>query len=191
MLTSLILLAAMQPKQPDLAFQFANPPLSARPHTWWHWLNGNVTKAGITADLEAMKQVGIGGAQMFTVDQGVPAGSAKYGGKLWREMTAFAGQEAARLGIELCIHNGAGWSSSGGPWVKPEDAMQIMAWSKVDVHGPTAFHEALPPIKAPQVDSNVDYHKDIAVYAYRTLGEGDHGRPAGFLEKTRPSPQNE
>lgn len=184
MLTSLILLAAMQQKQPDLAASFANPPLSARPHTWWHWLNGNVTKAGITADLEAMKQVGIGGAQMFTVDQGVPAGSAKYGSKLWREMTAYAVKEAARLGLELCIHNGAGWSSSGGPWVTPADAMQVIAWSKVNVHGPTAFHEALPPVKAPQVESNVDYHKDIAVYAYRTVAEGDHARPAGFLEKT-------
>src|SRR5580658_5668426 len=99
MLTVLILLAATAKQSTDnLAAGFANPPLSARPQTWWHWMNGNVTKAGITADLEAMKQVGIGGAQMFTVDQGIPPGPAKYGGPLWRELTAYAVKEAARLG---------------------------------------------------------------------------------------------
>jgi hypothetical protein len=34
---------------------FANPPLSARPGVFWDWLNGNITKEGITRDLEAMK----------------------------------------------------------------------------------------------------------------------------------------
>jgi len=24
--------------------RFVSPPSSARPHTWWHWMNGNVTK---------------------------------------------------------------------------------------------------------------------------------------------------
>ncbi len=187
MLTALILLAtASSPSQDPLARGFATPPLSARPHTWWHWLNGNVTKAGITADLEAMKQVGIGGAQMFTVDQGVPAGPAKYVGPLWREMTAYAVKEAARLGLELCIHNGAGWSSSGGPWIKPEYAMQVIAWSRVNVNGPQHYSETLPPIKAPQVDSVVNYHKDIAVYAYRTPSEGDTqgAKTDRFLDKT-------
>ena len=187
MLTALILLATVSsPNQDPLAKGFATPPLSARPHTWWHWLNGNVTKQGITADLEAMKQVGIGGAQMFTVDQGVPAGPAKYVGPLWREMTAFAVKEASRLGLELCIHNGAGWSSSGGPWIKPQDAMQVVAWSRVNVHGPQQYSEVLPPIKAPQVDSVLPYHKDIAVYAYRTPagGDGQGTKVDRFLDKT-------
>ncbi len=59
-----------------LAQQFADPPDSARPHTWWHWMNGMVTAEGITADLEAMKRVGIGGAEIFNVDQQSPAGPA-------------------------------------------------------------------------------------------------------------------
>src|SRR6185503_17676467 len=57
---------------------FSNPPDSAKPHTWWHWMNGNVTKEGITADLEAMKRVGIGGAQIFVVDEGIPAGKVSF-----------------------------------------------------------------------------------------------------------------
>ncbi|MDR3691896.1 MAG: glycosyl hydrolase [Fimbriimonas sp.] len=187
MLCALILLATVgAPANDSLAANFAHPPLSARPHTWWHWLNGNVTKEGITADLEAMKQVGIGGAQMFTVDQGVPAGPAKYAGTKWRQMTQFAVKEAARLGIELCIHNGAGWSSSGGPWITPQDAMQVIAWSEKNVHGPRNFADVLPQPKAPQVESEVPYYRDIAVFAYRTPSEGDtpSQRPPQFLEKT-------
>jgi hypothetical protein len=33
---------------------FLDPPAAARPRVWWHWMNGNVTKEGITADLEWM-----------------------------------------------------------------------------------------------------------------------------------------
>jgi len=187
MLTGLLLLTAVTSKNVDpLAAGFATPPASVRPHTWWHWMNGNVTKEGITADLEAMKQVGIGGAQMFTVDQEIPAGPAKYGGPKWRELTAFAVKEAARLGIELCLHNCAGWSSSGGPWVTPEDAMQVLAWSSVKVTGPKSFSETLPPVVAPRVFAPVAYSRDIAVYAYRTPAAGDEvsPRPNDFLQKT-------
>ena len=53
---------------------FLDPPDSARPHAWWHWMNGNVTREGITADLEAMKRVGLGGAQIFHVAEGIPEG---------------------------------------------------------------------------------------------------------------------
>jgi hypothetical protein len=45
---------------------FLRPPDSAKPHTWWHWMNGNVTKEGITADLEAMKRVGVGARRSST-----------------------------------------------------------------------------------------------------------------------------
>src|SRR6266446_1354351 len=68
-----------------LADRFRNPPSAARPHTWWHWVNGNISREGITADLEAMKRVGIGGAQIFNVDCGLPAGSVPFGSEKWRQ----------------------------------------------------------------------------------------------------------
>ena len=40
----------------ELETTFLAPPESARPLTWWHWLDGNVTREGITGDLEAMSQ---------------------------------------------------------------------------------------------------------------------------------------
>lgn len=184
MLTTFVLAATLlAPPSDSLAEGFRNPPASARPHTWWHWMNGNVTKEGITADLEAMKEVGIGGAQMFTVDQGIPAGPARYAGAKWRELTAHAVREAGRLGIELCLHNCAGWSSSGGPWIEPADAMQVLAWSETKVEGPTAFSNKLPQPEAPRVVKRVDYYRDVAVYAFRTP-EKEPVRPENFLART-------
>ncbi len=180
-------LIANRPAAPadSLVQGFQHPPASAKPHTWWHWMDGNVTKEGITADLEAMKQVGIGGAQMFTVDQAIPHGKVDYNSQQWREMTAFAVKEASRLGIELCIHNCAGWSSSGGPWITPENAMQVIAWSESKAYGPTHYSSQLPPIKAPQVYSSVPYSKDIAVYAFQTSTDSDALRKdPNFLGKT-------
>ena len=57
---------------------FKAPPTSAFPQTLWFWMNGNVTKEGITLDLEAMKQVGIGGVLNFDVGTGIPKGPIKY-----------------------------------------------------------------------------------------------------------------
>lgn len=99
-------------------------------------MDGNVTKEGITADLKAMKEAGIGGAHIFDVGQGVPAGPINYNTPEWRLLMVHALQEAKRFGLEMTIHNCAGWSSSGGPWVKPADAMKKVVAASVEFEGP-------------------------------------------------------
>ena len=84
---------------------FKNPPPAAKARTWWHWLNGNVTKEGITADLEAMKRVGIQEAQVFNVDGGLPQGPISYLSSEWLALFKFAAEEAKRLDLELAFHN--------------------------------------------------------------------------------------
>ena len=156
----------------SLADGFRNPPDSARPQVWWHWMNGNVTKEGITADLEAMKRVGIGGAQIFNVDGGIPAGPVKFLGPEWRGLMLHAAREADRLGLELCLHNCAGWSSSGGPWNTPEHAMQRVTISEQPVTGPAHFSGVLPAPPA-----RLGFYRDIAVLAFRTpAGEDGTGK---------------
>jgi hypothetical protein len=142
---------------------FLQPPPSARPHTWWHWVNDNVTKEGITADMEALARAEVGGVQIFHVDVGVPSGPVKYHSPQWFALFRHAVQEAARLGLEVCVHNCAGWSSSGGPWVKPEHAMQMVVTSQVKVKGPTKFDGKLP-----QPETRAGYYRDIAVLAFPT-----------------------
>ena len=151
----------------DLEKNFVQPPDSARPHTWWHWMNGNVTKAGITADLEAMARVGVGGAQIFNAAEGIPHGPIQFNSPEWIDMVKHAAKEANRLGLELCIHNCAGWSSSGGPWNTPEHGMKVVVTSETQVKGPVAFNAALaqPPAK-------LNFYRDIAVLAFPTpVGE--------------------
>ena len=140
---------------------FLNPPDSAKPQTWWHWMNGNITKAGLTADLEAMKQIGLGGATIVNVDCGIPRGPVNFMSPEWREDFKFAVSEANRLGLELCVENCAGWSSSGGPWNTVTNAMQRVTTSELRVTGPANFSAALPlpPTK-------LDFYRDIAVLAF-------------------------
>ncbi|MDD3037061.1 glycosyl hydrolase [Bacteroides sp.] len=142
---------------------FQNPPTSAKARTWWHWINGNVSKEGITADLEAMKRVGIQEAQIFNVDQGYPEGSAAFLSPEWLELFHFAVLEAKRLELEIGFHNGAGWSSSGGPWITPEFAMQTIVYSEKQCNGGEQ-----PFVKLPQPPTKLGYYKDIAVLAFPT-----------------------
>ena len=76
---------------------FRSPPHEAKPHTWWHWMNGNVTKEGITADLEAMARVGIGGAQIFDAGLALPKGPVEFATDDSYDCLAHADRDANRL----------------------------------------------------------------------------------------------
>ena len=145
---------------------FQQPPAEARPWVYYFPLSGNLTKAGITADFEAMARVGIGGILYMEVDQGAPKGKADFGGPLWRELLQHACQEARRLGLEINMNNDAGWCGSGGPWITPELSMQKVVWSETVVEGgkPFAGALALPPMK-------LNYYRDIAVLAMPAPGD--------------------
>lgn len=162
-LLGLILAGCVAMAAADLEKGFIQPPDSARPHTWWHWVDGNVTAEGITADLEAMARVGVGGAQIFNVGAGIPHGPIMYNSPEWVALVKHAVKEARRLGLELCIHDCAGWSSSGGPWVKPEHGMQVVVSSDTRVTGPSHFEDTLP-----QPPAKLDTYRDIAVLAFPT-----------------------
>ena len=103
----------------DLESGFRAPPADARPWVYWFWLNGNITSNGITADLEAMKRVGIGGGLIMEVDQGAPVGPIDFMGDRWRALFQHVHAEATRLGLEVNMNDDAGWSGSGGPWITP------------------------------------------------------------------------
>src|SRR5580765_5603193 len=126
---------------------FADPPDSAKPRTWWHWTGGNVTKDGITKDLEWMKRVGIGGMQLADVSSGSGQTVEKkilFGSPEWLDAVHHAASEADRLGLEMTIFSSAGWSETGGPWVKPSQAMKKLVWSETIVDGPQKFEGKLP-----------------------------------------------
>jgi hypothetical protein len=126
---------------------FRTPPDAAKPRVWWHWMNGNVTKEGITADLEWMKRVGIGGFQMFDGGLGVPQFTEQrlvWMTPEWKDAFRHAGAEADRLRLEMAMAASGGWSETGGPWVTPEQAMKKVVWSETEVRGPRRFSGVLP-----------------------------------------------
>lgn len=164
--------------------RFQRPPNSAKPQTWWHWMNGNVTREGITADLEAMKSAGLGGFQLFDAGSSMPKGPVIYGSREWFDLLKHTWEEAARLKLEMGLHNCAGWSSSGGPWVPPEYGMQEAVMSESRVSGPAHLE-----VKLTQPPSRLGCYRDIAVLAFPRHSE-ESSDSANFLPAVTSSAPN-
>lgn len=203
-------LAAMpvmaQEQQPNstanLEEQFRDPPNSARPRVWWHWMNGNVSKDGIAKDFAWMKRVGIGGVQNFDANLNTPQIVDKrlvYMTPEWKDAFRFAATEADRLGLELAIAASPGWSETGGPWVKPEDGLKKLVWSETDLTGGRRFAgklasppSATGPFQSISKSSGIGsmlagdkgppmptFYQDVAVLAYPVAAAGSP--PAGMI----------
>jgi len=141
---------------------FKNPPVGAKPIMIWQWMDGVISKEGITADLEAYQKAGIGGVQNFQVG-GTAQGMVKdttnaIGSEPWQRLMQFAISECHRLGLSFGTHNCPGWSSSAYPSVKPEYAMQKLVWTMVESQGTRR-------IRLEQPEAAFGYYEDIAAVA--------------------------
>ncbi len=166
---------------------FENPPESARPRVWWHWMNGNITKDGIKLDLEWMHRVGIAGFQNFDAALSTPQvvdHRLAYMTPDWKDAFKYATTLADQLHMEEAIAGSPGWSETGGPWVPPSEGMKKYVWSETLVEGGKPFTGKLvhPPsntgafqdigirdlIAAPNGSAAIpQYYRDAAVIAYR------------------------
>ena len=151
-----LMLAAVLPLEKG----FQSPPHSAKPHVWWDWINGNVSEYGISADLSALAENGFSGFTVRDIGGGTPRGPVDFGSEKWFGCIEFAVKEAIRLNLEVCLANGSGWSSSGGPWVSPKDSMKCLTWTSVDVEGPGRFNSEMPKPK-----DKFGFCSDIAIVA--------------------------
>ncbi|WP_276482404.1 glycosyl hydrolase [Paraflavitalea pollutisoli] len=139
---------------------FQQPPPTARPQVFWHWMNGNISKEGIRKDLLDMQRCGIGGVFVFNVAQDVPPGPVRYGTPLWYEHMAYALRLCDSLGISLINTNCPGWSTSGGPWIDVARSMKVLTWSEQEVRGGRRQRISLPMPAA-----KLSYYHEIAVVA--------------------------
>ena len=137
----LVLITFCQVFAQDYLERFSDPPQQARIRLWWHWMDGNISKEGIKADLDWMKATGVGGIQQF--DAG---GTMIWGGEpiverlpymqeAWKDAFRYAMHYADSLDMEIAIASAPGWSSTGGPWVNPENAMKKLTWRTLEVTG--------------------------------------------------------
>ena len=153
---------------PDLPGLFQHPPEAALPWVYWYWMDAAVSKAGISADLAAMKQAGIGGAYLMPIkgpsDPPLIVPPATQLSPVWWDMIKYAFAEADRQGVELAMHACDGFSIGGGPWITPEQSMQKVVWSETEVSGGQPLAGSLP---APPAQEG--YYRDIAVLAFPSL----------------------
>ena len=149
----------------DLRKAFQSPPASASPWVFWYWYQASVSREGISADLKAMKEAGIGGAYLMPIKG--PANPPLMDSVVvqlspqWWAMVKHAFNEAKRLGIKLGIHASDGFALAGGPWITPELSMQKIVWSQKNISGGKLFNGILE-----QPETLENFYKDIAVFAF-------------------------
>ena len=161
---------------------FVTPDRVHYPETWFHYIGGNVSHEGITADLEAMASAGISGVQLFHGQFGgrwpATTDSIACLSEHWDAAVRHTAEEAKRLGLRFSMQNCPGWAMSGGPWMKPENAMRTIVYSRADVFGKD-IQEVLA-VPEPNKEEWRDY-RDIAVLAFPTP-EGDTGKPLEWTQ---------
>jgi hypothetical protein len=143
---------------------FLNPPEATKPWVYWYWDSNNISKEGITRDLEAMAEVGIGEAMIGNiVGRSAPIGNVTVLGGEWWGCVEHAVSEAARLGIKVGMFNCPGWSQSGGPWVRPEQTMRHLVSEEMRIKGGRFLESTFKPDK--------EHFQLVAVQAFPVPGE--------------------
>ena len=180
----------------DLADDFRRPPESARPWAFWYWMNAAVSREGITADLEALSEAGLGGAYLMPIrgatDPPQWEPPVEQLSPEWWDAVLHSLREADRLGLRIAMHASDGFALAGGPWITPELSMQRIVWTQTQIEGGRRSPDPLPRPAA-----NEGYYRDIAVFAFPSLeGAGQttrtvtpvvttshRGADAGFLAR--------
>jgi predicted GH43/DUF377 family glycosyl hydrolase len=151
----LLLITTKSFAQQSLDSIFLHPPEAAKPWVFWYWLNGEISKTGIKADLQSMKDVGIGGAYLMTIRGKKDSSGIDQLTPKWWDMVGYAMKEADSLGLQIGMHVSDGFALAGGPWITPELSMQKVVWTI-----------STPKDTLAQPETNEGYYRDIAVLAY-------------------------
>ncbi len=102
---------------------------------YWYWIDDDISKDGITKDLEAMKKAGIGGALIGNINPAQKDGKVPMLSEEWWSHMVHAVEEGKRIGIDIGVFNCPGWSQSGGPWVDYTKAMRYLTYSETKISG--------------------------------------------------------
>ncbi|MBF7015694.1 glycosyl hydrolase (plasmid) [Novosphingobium resinovorum] len=156
------------------------PPTTARPWVWWHWMNGNVDAAQAEADIDWMAQTGIGGVFQFEGGLGAPKQVdvlQPFMAPGWKDVLKRSLVRAHGRDMQFGIATSPGWSATGGPWVRPADAMKKLVWSEAEVrHGQTIRLPMPPDVSGPfqdvasgETDGAERFYADVAVVAYPSV----------------------
>lgn len=158
--------------------KFQNPGDDYKPGVYWYFMDGNMNAESIHKDLEAMKKAGIANAIFLEVNVGIPRGKVDFLSDEWFSLFTYAMKEAKRLGINISLGIGPGWTGSGGPWVKASQSMQLLVAGETAVSADDKADVILPVPAPPHPffgegglpedfkKARLDYYQDIAVLAF-------------------------
>ncbi len=185
--------AASAQTRDALLLKFENPGYDAAPWAIWYWMYGAVSEAGVRADLEAMKEVGIGGAYLMPIKSSTFAAAPAFEPvadqltpQFWKVVRAAAGK-ADTLGLKLGVHICDGFALAGGPWITPELSMQKVVWSDTTVTvDKNSSGLALARPKAVR-----DFYKDIAIYAFPVRDASWTGRSDNRVKVSVSTPEEQ
>ncbi|MCV9386655.1 glycosyl hydrolase [Reichenbachiella ulvae] len=166
-----------QGRNSKLAADFAQPPMEYRPETWFHFMGNNISREGITLDLEAIKEAGLQGIHLFN-KSGQPypkVEQIKILSPEWEDMIRHTADECERLGLKFTMQNCPGWSMTGGPWVPAEEAQREVVETVYHFQGGTSISQKLA-MDENYAKPEYDY-QDITVLAFPTT-KGDNETPA-------------
>ena len=153
---------------------FETPSGMSRVQTWWHWVDGNVTREGIEKDLAEMADKGYGGAVIFQfgIQFGhdyIQPGPLKIDTPEWYDTFSFVVDTAAKNNMQIGIHNCDGWTEAAGPWVPVELSMKRLTWSKAKASG----NGKEQVINLSEPGSTLGFYRDIAVVAWPSVRTGE------------------
>ncbi|MBV5313773.1 MAG: hypothetical protein JZU47_10785, partial [Prolixibacteraceae bacterium] len=138
---------------------FITPPDSIQTGVYWYWISDNISKEGVVKDLQSMKKAGINRAFIGNIGlSDIPYGKVKMLSEEWWDILHTALKTATELNIEIGIFNSPGWSQSGGPWIKAEEAMRYLTASELRVKGPQKLSQKL--------EKPVEIFQDVKVLAW-------------------------
>lgn len=161
------------------AEKFKSPSKVFYPETWFHYIGGNVSIEGISTDLQAIANAGFSGIHLFHGQFGGPWPGVDPQiaclSPLWDGMVKHTAEECRRLGLRFTMQNCPGWAMAGGPWIKPENAMRHLVWSRTDLTGEAGTMGKQLPVPQPSEEDWRDY-KDLMVIAFPTPKDDD-GEP--------------
>lgn len=161
---STLLLVATPPnktfiKSKSLESGFVTPADSMQTSVYWYWISDNISEEGVVKDLYAMRKAGINRAFIGNIGlNDVPYGKVKMLSEDWWKILHAALKTATKLNIEIGIFNSPGWSQSGGPWIKAENAMRYLTASQTTVKGPLKLSQKL--------EKPIELFQDVKVIAY-------------------------
>ena len=132
---------------------------------YYYWMNDDISMEGVTKDLEAMKEFGIGGLFVGNINRVGKTGPVPLFSDRWWDITVHTVNEAHRLGMDIGFFNCPGWSQSGGPWVDYDRSMRHKVYSELRVEGGTLVQALL--------ERPADEFQDTYVLAFSSIEAED------------------